>query len=113
MSEFAVGDVTADIGPDHVALVEMHRPPNNSLDITLVESLAEVFERLEGDLACRAIVLASEGRHFCAGASLGSPDDPLSTGAGGPNNPLYEAAVRLFRSPTPIVAASSASRPSS
>jgi enoyl-CoA hydratase/carnithine racemase len=88
-----------------VALVEMHRPPNNSLDITLVEALAEVFERLDGELDCRAIVLASEGRHFCAGASLGSADDPLSTGAGGANNPLYEAAVRLFRARTPVVAA--------
>jgi enoyl-CoA hydratase/carnithine racemase len=105
LSEFAVGDVTAEVGPDFVALVEMHRPPNNSLDVTLVEALAEVFERLDQNMDCRAIVLASVGRHFCAGASLGSPDDPLSTGAGGANNPLYEAAVRLFRTQTPIVAA--------
>jgi 2-(1,2-epoxy-1,2-dihydrophenyl)acetyl-CoA isomerase len=105
LSPSAVGDVTAEMGSDYVALVEMHRPPNNSLDVTLVEALAEVFERLDGDMDCRAIVLASEGRHFCAGASLGSPEDPLSSGAGGANNPLYEAAVRLFRIQTPIVAA--------
>ena len=101
---FVVGDVSADIGPDYVALVEMHRPPNNSLELTLVQQVADVVERLDADPGCRAIVLASEGRHFCAGAALGSPDDAVSS-ASGANNPIYEAGVRLFRAGTPIVAA--------
>jgi 2-(1,2-epoxy-1,2-dihydrophenyl)acetyl-CoA isomerase len=102
---FVVGDISADIGPDCVAVVEMHRPPNNALDVTLVRTLADVFEQLDADPACRAIVLASEGRHFCAGAALESPDNAVSTAAGETNNPVYEAAVRLFSAGTPVIAA--------
>lgn len=102
---FVVDDVSAEIGADFVALVEMHRPPNNSLDLGLVRALADVVERLDAEPACRAIVMASEGRHFCAGADLGSPDNAVSSAADSTNNPLYEQAVRLFAAGTPIVAA--------
>jgi enoyl-CoA hydratase/carnithine racemase len=45
-------------------------------------------------------VLASQGRHFCAGANFGGG---RPTGGGGPH--LYEMAIRLFEQPLPIVAA--------
>ena len=96
------GDVGVTVGPDRVARVEIRRPPNNFFDATLIRSLADAYEALaEGD-RCRAIVLCSEGKHFCAGAdfggSSGSParDEPTS---------LYGEAGRLFRAPLPVVAA--------
>ena len=64
-------DITVDVGEDLVARVEIHRPPNNFLDAGLVADLADAYERLDGDEGCRAIVLCSEGKHFCAGAVLG------------------------------------------
>lgn len=102
---FAVGDITATIGSDHVAHVEMHRPPNNFLDHGLARDLAIVFERLDHDTACRAILLTSEGRHFCAGAALGSADDAVASAGQASNNPIYECAIRLFSTQTPVVAA--------
>ena len=104
------GDVSVDVGEDFVALVEIHRPPNNFFDVGLIRSLADAFEALDGDDGCRAIVLASEGRHFCAGANFGGGggDGPAAGAAGGAaagGNPLYREAVRLFESATPVVAA--------
>ncbi|HEY3186074.1 MAG TPA: enoyl-CoA hydratase/isomerase family protein [Solirubrobacteraceae bacterium] len=90
--------MTVETGEDFVATVEIHRPPENYFDAALVEALAEAYEALDGDDACRAIVLCSEGRHFCAGARLG---------AGGVDETarLYAAAVRMFAAQTPVVAA--------
>ena len=100
----AVGDVSVDVGSDFVATVEIHRPPNNFFDIALIRSLAEVYERLDEDPGCRAIVLCSEGKHFCAGADFGaaSSAEPLASGQGGN---LYREAVRLFSTQTPVVSA--------
>jgi len=96
------GDVSVDNGGP-VATVEFHRPPNNHFDHALIRSLADAFEAVDGDPACRAIVLCSEGRHFCAGANLPT----RSSGAAGPaaGGALYDEAVRLFRTGTPVVAA--------
>jgi len=82
----------------HVALVEINRPPNNFFDVALIEGLVEVFEELDTEPRIRALVLASAGKHFCAGANFSSSEDQaarrerrLEDG-----NPLYAAAVRLF-----------------
>src|SRR5216683_2103370 len=53
-----------------VATVEMRRPPHNFFDSLLIAEIGEAFERLDADPACRAIVLAAEGRTFCAGADF-------------------------------------------
>lgn len=103
MSEFGVfGDVHVELGDDSVALVEIRRPPNNFFDRPLIESLCDAFEQLDVDAGCRAAVLASEGRHFCAGANFSSRADSAELDSG---RHLYDEAVRLFSTRTPIVAA--------
>ncbi len=97
-----VGDVGVEVGSDFVALVEIRRPPANFFDLALIDDLAEVFERLDADSGCRAIVLASEGKHFCAGADF-SGSGPADADDSGRH--LYDAAVRLFATRTPVVAA--------
>ena len=96
------GDVGVEVGPDHVATVEIRRPPNNYFDAGLIRRLADALDALadggEGDV--RAVVLCSQGRHFCAGANFG----PGGRGEGDART-LYEQAVRLFRQPLPVVAA--------
>ena len=99
----ASGDVTVTLGDDFVATVEICRGPNNFFDITLIDALAGAFEALGGDPACRAIVLCSEGKHFCAGADFARRD--RSTVDDGSDRHLYDAAVRLFETRTPVVAA--------
>jgi enoyl-CoA hydratase/carnithine racemase len=103
MSEI-IGDVSVDVGDDHVAIVEIHRPPANFFDVALIRRLAEVFTSFDDDHAVRAIVLCSEGRHFCAGADFNaeSAAEPLQADAAGD---LYAEAARIFDARTPSVAA--------
>ena len=76
------GDVTVTLGDDFVATAELHRPPDNFFDLTLIGSLADAYQALDADPRCRAIVLCAEGKHFCAGASLGGDDNGLGGGPG-------------------------------
>jgi len=62
-----------DIGVErdgHVAIVEIRRPPNNFVDVDLLAHIATTLEELDQDAEVRAIVLAAEGKHFCAGGNL-------------------------------------------
>jgi enoyl-CoA hydratase/carnithine racemase len=99
------GDVSVELS-DHVATVEIHRPPHNFFDVALIHNLVDACDALDANPECRALVLAAEGKSFCAGANFQArgeaprPDAPPPT-----NNPLYSEAVRLFGKKKPIVAA--------
>ncbi|MBH0121253.1 enoyl-CoA hydratase/isomerase family protein [Rhodococcus sp. HM1] len=101
-----MNDASSDLSVElvqHVATVRIHRAPNNFFDTDLIGALADTFEELSQDAQCRAIVLCSEGKHFCAGANF----------QGGNRKPRYDAdrvhtydqAQRLFEQPLPVVAA--------
>src|SRR6476620_7489483 len=92
-------DVTVAV-EDYVATVEFHRPPNNFFDVPLIQALVKAVFALDDDPDCRAIVLCSEGKNFCAGADLGPQSDLVDNTAN-----LYEQAVALFSAKKPIVAA--------
>jgi enoyl-CoA hydratase/carnithine racemase len=53
-----------------IVTLTLARPPVNALGRELVEDLAAACEALAGDRDVRALVLAAEGRNFCAGADL-------------------------------------------
>jgi enoyl-CoA hydratase/carnithine racemase len=91
-------DVTVEQHGAHVGVVTLHRPPNNYFDTGLIEDIAAAYEALDTSGWCRAIVLASEGRHFCAGLDFAG-------NAGQDIAALYRAALRLFAAPLPVVAA--------
>jgi enoyl-CoA hydratase/carnithine racemase len=44
----------------HVATVVFDRPPQNFFDNALINAIADAFEELDENSACRALVLASE-----------------------------------------------------
>ena len=88
----------------HVATVTIDRPPNNHVSVELMRDLADALENLDRSNDCRAVVLATAGKAFCAGADLVAPDGIAGKGMGG-INALYDQAVRLFSVETPIVAA--------
>jgi enoyl-CoA hydratase/carnithine racemase len=82
----------------HVATITINRPPNNFLDIKTLASIVEHIEQL-GNEGCRAIVLASQGKHFCAGADLTAPVRE-------PSDEVFPDLVRrLHYQPIPLVAA--------
>ena len=96
------GDVTVAVSDDFVATVTLRRPPDNFFDTALIASIADAYEALDGDPRCRCIVLAADGKNFCAGASLGRRStEPEAT----PARHLYDEAVRIFAARTPVVAA--------
>jgi enoyl-CoA hydratase/carnithine racemase len=97
------GDVSVALDA-HVAVLEIDRPPHNHVSVELMADLADAFEALDGEADCRALVLASAGKSFCAGADLQAPRG-LASGEVSQINPLYVQAVRLFASKKPIVAA--------
>jgi 2-(1,2-epoxy-1,2-dihydrophenyl)acetyl-CoA isomerase len=93
MSEVSIESVGG-----HVAVVGLQRPPNNFFDTGLLEALADAYEILADTRTCRAIVLRSEGRNFCAGLDFAhNKDQDIAA--------LYRNALRLFAAPLPVVAA--------
>ena len=105
-----VGDVAVSL-KDYVATCEIQRPPHNFFDYDLIKSLADVFDELDADDACRAILLCAEGKSFCAGANFGdgSRIDKDGNAKGAPNRGdaghLYVEAVRLIANKKPVVGA--------
>jgi enoyl-CoA hydratase/carnithine racemase len=95
-------DVGTDL-KDRVGLVEIRRPPNNFFDNALIAALGDAFDMFDRDENCRAIVLAAEGKAFCAGADFANRPATGATADTGKH--LYKEAVRLFRTRKPIVAA--------
>lgn len=102
MAEFGrFGDLAVELGDDFVAIAEIRRAPNNFFDQALIASLADAFEKLDAEPRCRAAVLAADGKHFCAGANFGTSEPGLHA----VGTHLYDEAVRLFATRTPVVAA--------
>ncbi len=97
-------DITLSIS-EHVASVEIHRPPNNFFDFDLIREIADTYETLDADANCRAIVLCSEGKHFCAGANFQSRESWGNEQLDNQASQLYVEAVRIFSGRKPVVAA--------
>ncbi len=91
---------------DHVATVELRRPPHNFFDVKLIGEIASAFEALDADADCRAIVLSAQGKSFCAGANFGGNDASADAGSrDAATAQLYREALRLFRTGKPLIAA--------
>ncbi len=99
-------DLAIDVD-NKVAVVEIQRPPNNFFDTKLIGNLADAFAAMDDGDDVRAIVLCSQGKHFCAGNDFSGQKQDQERPAREPTgvNPLYAAATRLFDTKTPVVAA--------
>jgi methylglutaconyl-CoA hydratase len=65
-------DVLKVTGSGPVVTVTMSRPDShNALNAALMEELTRCFEEISDDDRVRVVVLAGEGRSFCAGADIG------------------------------------------
>lgn len=90
----------------HVTEIVFSNPPNNHANVALLKEIGETLLALDDKPDCRAIVLASEGKAFCAGADLvqsegggvgGSGDDPVRE--------FYDQALKIYQAKKPVVAA--------
>lgn len=84
----------------HVAIVEFENPPANFINVDLAKEIADHLEAIDRDVNCRAVVLCSAGKNFCAGADLAQKGDKRISVAD-----LYVQTERLFGTKKPIVAA--------
>jgi enoyl-CoA hydratase/carnithine racemase len=93
-----------------VAMIEIRRPPHNFFDAALIHEIGDALDALDADDGCRAVVLAAQGKSFCAGANFGD-GSTLDAAGQRPGEQmqgvghLYVQAIRLFETKKPIVAA--------
>lgn len=89
----------------NVAVVEFSQPPNNFFDPELLDGILQAYVALATEKSCRAIVLCSAGKHFCAGANFRKPAEPNAESPKPQVPHLYDIALKLFEQPLPVIAA--------
>ncbi len=105
--------VTIELGDDGVAQVRFTRGDKmNALDPEMFNRIIEAGHALHKMKGVRAVVLAGEGRAFCAGLDLGNfarkpgPDEPdLTERTFGNANRAQQAAMTWRKLPVPVIAA--------
>lgn len=85
--------------------IRFAHPPHNHVTVEVLDAIADALDAADADDGVRAIILASEGRVFCAGADLAKSDGLGGDSEADPLWQFYEAALRIFASKKPIVAA--------
>lgn len=87
---------------DGVAVVTLDDPERrNTISMEMVPKMVAIFDELEADESVGAVIVTGAGRGFCAGAELGQ----LSGSGDGSVGQVYEAFLRVARSPLPTIAA--------
>ena len=96
---------------DDVAVVRLNRPDRlNAFTGELLTQLLDAFDACDADDEVRAVVITGTGRAFCAGADLESGGDTFAyekvgEGEQAPADAGGIAALRMYRSTKPVVAA--------
>ncbi|MCT9137571.1 enoyl-CoA hydratase/isomerase family protein [Streptomyces violarus] len=83
---------------DRVALLELRRPPHNFIDEAVLTELADALLSYDDQDEISCVVIAAQGKHFCAGVDL------RGIGALGIRR-FYRQALRVFSGRKPVVAA--------
>jgi enoyl-CoA hydratase/carnithine racemase len=87
---------------DLVGVIEINRPPANYFDRRLIGEIVDAAGELPAS-GIRAIVLCSQGKHFCAGANFAEGE--MGADRARSSELLYREAIRLFDAKVPIIAA--------
>lgn len=92
------------VAADGIATVIMHRPEaRNALSFELIEALGQAVGQVESDASVRVLILAGEGKSFCAGMDLrGVIHDPRKMA--GMLLELSQVSRRIRRLPIPTIA---------
>ncbi len=89
---------------DGIAELVLNKPPVNAFDSKEWAQLAETIERLGRDPSTRVVLLAAEGRGFCAGVDIKelAADGSLITAV---NRGCYDTFAAIYDCPVPVVCA--------
>lgn len=97
-----------------VAQVRLSRPEKmNAVDMEMIDAVIAVAERLAQEPALRAVVLAGEGRAFCAGLdvanfaalAMGDPEALIMPRTHGAANRFQQFSLAWRALPAPVIAA--------
>lgn len=87
---------------DGVAVVTLDDPERrNTISMEMVPQMIAAFDEIEADESVGAVVVTGAGKGFCAGAQLGE----LEGSGDGSVSSVYDAFLRVARSPLPTIAA--------
>jgi len=89
----------------HVGLIELARPPHNHFDVALIQAIGDALKTFDADRDIRAVVLAAQGKSFCAGADFSNDGAFEGRDLGDRFAVLYEAGAALLQTDKPFVAA--------
>ncbi len=79
------------------ARIFLHRPEvYNAINISMLQELADAFQRAENDPEVKVIILAGSGKGFCAGQDLSAVGDTRSIDAGEIIVKYYEPVVKAI-----------------
>ncbi|MDR2253109.1 MAG: enoyl-CoA hydratase/isomerase family protein [Bifidobacteriaceae bacterium] len=92
---------------EHVALIEVNRPPVNALNRSARQQLIDLFDSLDQREDLRAAVLTARGKVFCAGADIKEKGDLSASGGSqsAANRLTRELFFTLYHSRKPIIGA--------
>jgi 2-(1,2-epoxy-1,2-dihydrophenyl)acetyl-CoA isomerase len=85
---------------DYVGVIELNHGPHNFISTSVLAEVVARARELE-QASCRALVLCSAGKNFCAGADISAGKDPNK----GSSKHIYDVAIELFELNTPIITA--------
>lgn len=89
-----------------IAVVSMSRPPVNAVNQEMYGEIRQLFGRAEEVFPyARAVVLRSEGRHFCAGNDLDEFMTLSPANSPGRMRLVREAFAAIYDCPVPVIAA--------
>ena len=91
-----------------IATMVLSRPERaNAMDAEFFRAVAEAFEEISADQSVRVVVLAGDGRHFCAGGDLRHPlfDDPDPRSRRRQIEAAYDVTSLMLDLDVPIVSA--------
>jgi enoyl-CoA hydratase/carnithine racemase len=88
----------------HVAELVFANPAHNHATVGLLGDIGAALADLDADMDVRAIVLASDGKPFCAGADLATPGG-FGTDSADPIREFYDKALTIFAAKKPLIAA--------
>lgn len=100
--------------PDHILLeregavriVVLNRPDKrNAMGQEMRRALVELFDQIEGDATCSAVVVTGAGGHFCAGGDLSSTPIGSAIAAHSRLRDAQGLLLRIVQSRKPYIAA--------
>ena len=97
--------ISCNTGADGVAEVVMARPPVNALDVAGWFALADRLTALGRDQSVRAVVLAAEGRGFCAGVDIKEIQQQGHDALIAVNRACFAAFAAVYECEVPVIAA--------